>query len=320
MGCSVCNSSTRASDFLKMKVLVTGATGFIGKSCIDILIKNGIEVHLISRRNFTPPKNIKVHQLDLLNTKEISKLMKEVKPTHLLHLAWEATPGKFWTSPKNLDWVIATLELIKAFTNEGGVRLVAAGTCAEYDWSNGICRENHTELKPNTLYGVFKNTTHQMIEAWCKEAKISYAWGRVFSVYGPHEDPKRLTSSLIMNLLKNQEASCSSGNLIRDYLHTYDIANAFVHLLSSEYVGPINISSGDGIPLGKLAIEIAEQLGKKDLLSVKELLPSLQNPLKIIGDNTELVRIGWHQKYSIEEGLAETISWWKENLHKNIEE
>ena len=87
-------------------------------------------------------------------------------PTHLLHLAWYAEHGPFWTSTENLRWAAATIALVQAFAERGGRRAVLAGTCAEYRWGEpGPCVEGVTPLEPATLYGTAKHATRAVLEA-----------------------------------------------------------------------------------------------------------------------------------------------------------
>lgn len=131
------------------KVIVTGASGFIGRHALNTLIDRGFEVHAISSKS-----ELKIsdrctwHLINLLDSSEIMSLVKAVKPSHLLHFAWYAVPGKYWTSELNFLWVQASLELLRQFRQQGGERVVMAGTCAEYDWNYGYCSELVTPRKP----------------------------------------------------------------------------------------------------------------------------------------------------------------------------
>lgn len=297
-----------------MKVLVTGATGFIGRHSIEMLLGLGFEVHIVTRNIVAEVNGIHSHQLNLFDGDATSKLINKIKPTHLLHFAWEATPGVYWTSLDNLDWVEATLSIVKSFTAAGGKRLVVAGTCAEYDWSEEVSVESKTLLKPATLYGTYKNATQLMLEAWSKETKLSSAWGRIFSVYGPHEHPSRLVSGVIRDLLLSKRTACRSGNLIRDYLHASDIALGFVKLLQSDHQGAVNISSGTGVSLGELVLQIGKKLGKENLLDISETSPTASNPARLIGDNNLLRTLDWRPHFNLDTGLDDTIYWWKKEL------
>src|SRR5882762_11136738 len=134
------------------RVLVTGASGFIGRQCLPILVAKGYDVHALSRRQLaTPLPGLSWHNLDLLRQGAPSEVIHQVQPDFLLHLAWYAVPGKFWEARENIDSVRASLELLSAFAANNGRRLVAAGSCAEYQIDAGECLEERTPLIPSTF-------------------------------------------------------------------------------------------------------------------------------------------------------------------------
>src|SRR5262249_16760441 len=130
----------RLSGLRAVKVVVTGASGFIGRHSLPALVARGHEVHAMARRALQLPR-LPAHVCDLLDPHATAALIARVRPTHLLHFAWYAVPGKYWTAPENLDWVAATLHLLRGFAASGGQRVVMAGTCAEYDWSHPTLSE-----------------------------------------------------------------------------------------------------------------------------------------------------------------------------------
>ena len=109
-----------------MKLLVTGATGFIGAQVLSLLDPE-VEVHVLSR-NQADLGSATVHVGSFLDTENTSKLVKHLKPTHVLHLAWEATPGTYRSDPINHEWKEATLECLKTCIETGVQRFVGAGT------------------------------------------------------------------------------------------------------------------------------------------------------------------------------------------------
>jgi nucleoside-diphosphate-sugar epimerase len=255
------------------------------------------------------------HAADLLDENQARRLMQIVAPSHWLHLAWCPTiPGQFWSNLENIHWVRASLGLFEAFEQNGGQRAVFAGTCAEYDWDFGFCRENHTLLRPTTLYGIAKHSLHGLLREWAAQKAISLAWGRVFFLYGPGEHPNKLVASLCRALIKGEIAHCSEGTQRRDFLHVFDAATAFVALLESEAQGAFNVASGQANSVRELAQMLGELTGRGDLL--KFGLPSPEAPF-VVADVARLRdEIGWMPRYALEAGLRQTLNWWREmNQH-----
>ena len=301
------------------RVLVTGATGFIGRHCLEGLLKKKYEVYAISQEL---PKNfhVDVHwcTANLLNLSETNALLEKVQPTHLLHLAWQVTPGQWATSPENFLWVQASLNLIRKFVECGGRRVVLAGSCAEYDWDYGFCSEYTTPKKPSTFYGICKNALQVLLEEYSKVMGLSSAWGRVFHIYGPYEHPMRLVPSIFLSLLKAEPAKCTHGNQVRDYLHVQDVADGFVALLDSSVNGVVNIASGRPIVLKDLIGIIGRQLDCQNLIEFNAISPPFHDPPLLVADVSRLTQeLEWHPQFDLFEGLAHTGRWWQQHADDN---
>jgi nucleoside-diphosphate-sugar epimerase len=298
------------------RVLLTGASGFIGRHSLAPLLAHQYEVHAVSSR--PQPDNgsaVRWHQADLLDSNELAALLISVRPTHLLHLAWYAEPGKYWTSEKNLEWVSASLNLLTEFVRQGGQRIVIAGTCAEYDWRYGQCSEDVTPLSPATLYGNSKHALQILLAALARQTSLSAAWGRIFFLFGPHEHPSRLVASVTRSLLKGEPALATSGEQIRDYLHVQDVAEAFVALLDSAVTGPVNIASGQPVAVRDINLTLAKLCQRPDLLRLGVLPTRPDDPPKLTADIRRLHNeVGWRPAYTLEQGLEHTVNWWAERL------
>ncbi|MDQ3820353.1 MAG: NAD-dependent epimerase/dehydratase [Acidobacteriota bacterium] len=304
------------------RVLLTGATGFIGRHCVPSLARRGYEVHAVFRRvdvqGQSPAGSVHWHQADLLRRDQVFELMAEVSPTHLLHLAWYAVPGKYWTSLENFRWVQAGLDLFEAFASAGGRRIVVAGSCAEYEWgADEPCSENRTPLKPATLYGTSKHALRIMLDAFAAQEELSAAWGRIFFLYGPHEHPSRLVASVINSLLRGEPALCSHGRQVRDLLYVKDVAEAFVALLGSEVEGAVNIASGRARVLRDVIYEVADMLNRRDLVKLGAVATPSGEPAVLAADVSRLTdEVGWRPERDMADGLEETIAWWKERIQQ----
>jgi nucleoside-diphosphate-sugar epimerase len=302
------------------RVLLTGASGFVGRHCLPGLLARGYEVHAVrSKEGLTvgPPTAPFWHQADLLNTAQVSRLLEQVRPTHLLHCAWYAVPGKYWSSPENLRWVEASLHLFKTFSTSRGKRVVGVGSCAEYDWSDGHCSEQVTPLTPTTLYGSCKHELQLMLDTLGKQTGLSTAWGRLFFLYGPHEYEERLVASIIRSILRQEPALCSHGEQVRDFLYVQDAADALVALLDSDVTGAVNIASGVPVRLLEVIREIAAQLERPDLIKLGARPAALSEPPLLVADVGRLRNeVGWTPQHELTQGLTETINWWKSQLTK----
>jgi len=295
------------------RVLLTGASGFVGRHTVDALLARDYEVHAVSSVARSTASGLTWHQANLLDLAAGPSLVSRLQPTHLLHLAWYAEPGKYWQSPLNLAWQAASLVLLEAFAANGGRRAVTAGTCAEYDWSHGFCTERVTPCLPHSLYGTSKHALAQTLEAHALQASLSSAWARLFLLYGPHEAPVRLVPSVIRSLLEGQPALCTHGRQLRDFLHVADVADALCALLDSPVEGPVNIASGQPTALADVVHEIAHQLERPDLVRLGALPSPQADPPLLVGNCARLRdEVGWQPRHRLPDGLADAVAWWRE--------
>jgi len=294
------------------RVLLTGASGFIGRHCLPLLLDKEYEVHaLSSRTNPETGPSVVWHRADLLNPDGPARLLDFLRPSHLLHFAWITEPGDYWTSPGNSDWAEASLALLRAFAEHGGRRAVVAGSCAEYDWRSERCSERAAP-SPSTPYGSSKHSLHLRMESLCRAARVSSAWGRIFFVYGPHEKPERFVPSLIRALLGGERALCRHADQTRDLLHVQDVADAFVTLLESPATGAVNIASGIPVSLGDLARAIADKIARPGLLECRSEPATPISPRAVVADVRRMTtEVGWLPRYDLDRGLEETIDWWR---------
>jgi nucleoside-diphosphate-sugar epimerase len=299
-------------------LLLTGATGLIGRHTIAPLLASNYQIHAVTSRPMAYlPEHTALtwHLADLLDPSQIGPLLGNVRPTHLLHLAWSVETGKFWSSATNLAWVEASLRLLRTFVSHGGTRVVGAGTCAEYAWNLSECCTPQTPLQPATLYGTAKLALWHMVEQFAETHPFSAAWGRIFSPYGPNEQPQRLVAATIRALLRGQEARCSHGRQVRDFLYAADVADAFVALLDSPVTGALDIASGEGLRVADLVTEIAVQIGRPDLVHLGALAAPALDPPRLVGDTTRLTcEVGWKPQFTRADALAQTITWWRHHL------
>jgi nucleoside-diphosphate-sugar epimerase len=267
-----------------MKVLLTGATGFIGWHVARALA--GHEVVTLGRDLLDPQFAFPASRFDVC-----------------IHLAWYVEPGKYLGSPLNQQWVEASLRLARAVNCR---RFVAAGTCFEYDTSVGVLSES-SPTRPDTLYGRCKLELFHALQ----KLDLNFAWVRIFYQYGPREDRRRLVPHVIHSLLAGQRAELTPGQQVRDFLHVADVGHAIAAVAASDLTGAVNIGSGEGVTVAELAGKIAGILGRPELLALGAKPYAPGEPMRIVADNAKLRATGWRPRYDLDAGLRDTVNWWK---------
>ena len=296
------------------RVLVTGASGFVGRPALGALAARGFDVHAVARGapdDATP--GITWHAADLLDAARRRSVVDAVGASHLLHLAWYAEPGAFWSARENAAWVAATVALVDEFALAGGRRATLAGTCAEYDWTAPGPLAEDAPLAPATYYGTCKDATRRVVEGLAAAAGLSLAWGRIFFVFGPGEDARRLVAGVARALVAGERAATSAGAQRRDFLHVDDVAGAFAALLDSAVEGAVNIASGEAASVRAVAEALAQAAGRPDLLDVGAVPRRADEPEEIVADVSRLRdEVGFRPRRSLRDGLADTVRWWRE--------
>jgi nucleoside-diphosphate-sugar epimerase len=290
-----------------MRVLLTGASGFIGRHVLDSLRQQNIDTVMLGRQRAPDSAFADFIETDLLVAPDFASLARKSAATHLLHLAWYAEHGKYWASPLNLRWVEATIRLIEAFCQAGGQQVVVAGTCAEYDWSHGYCRESSTPLNPATLYGTAKDAARRLAMAVCAQHHLPCAWGRIFLPFGTGEAGQRLIPSLIDVFRGKRPPFGVNAAAYRDFLHASDVAEGFVALLRDGANGAYNISSGQPALVASVVQELARLLDADPQAVLDLSSERLGEPLLLVGESLKLKALGWQATLSLAQGLERTV-------------
>jgi nucleoside-diphosphate-sugar epimerase len=306
----------------RKKVIVTGGAGFIGRHALAGLLALGYEVHSVSRGGLDQELNrlklqhngkLTQHKIDLGDSAKVTALLKEVRATHLLHLAWDTRHGIFWSSLDNLSWVANSAVLLRAFIENGGQRAVGAGTCAEYRWGGSDdLKEGVSEICPQTIYGCAKAAFHNLLAKAAVEYKVSAAWGRVFFLFGPYEDRKRLIPAAIISLLKGEPFKASDGAQLRDFSYVEDVAGGFVALLESGVEGEVNISSGKEISIANILELLGKLTKRSDLIRFGEYRAPQQEAARIVANTARLNKeVNFTITAPVEQRLSQTVDWWR---------
>ncbi|MCM2563770.1 NAD(P)-dependent oxidoreductase [Lutimaribacter sp. EGI FJ00015] len=286
-------------------VLLTGATGFVGRAILAELAARGIPVEAVSRHDRPDSAGVRWHRADLLDPEDRTRLIGLSRATRLIHAAWYVEHGAFWYDALNADWRAASLDLATLFLAGGGRRIVGIGTCAEYlTEPHGLAPwPEMRAIAPTTPYGMAKALLHSQMEELSREAGASLVWARLFHLYGPGEHPARFVPALLAALAEGRPAEVRAADLVRDFASTAHVARCIVALLKTDANGAFNIGSGAPRSLGALARIMAEAVGADAGLSLKHA-PGPGDPPVMIPDLSRLFATTGLTPEDVDEGLS----------------
>ena len=295
------------------EILVTGHSGFIGRQVTEQLLKRGYNVCGVSDKNVLPEKNgLRQLKVDLLSDKARSDFFLQNHFERMIHLAWYVGP-KCHCSNINIQWVSASLDILRLFAQTGGKVFQSNGTVSEYDFSYGYLKET-TPLENPSLHGICKKSFFQIAQSFCDQNNISFKWARVFNLYGPYERSSRLMPSVLHSMLAGEDVKVSDCMKIQDYSHVFDTAAAIVSFFESDVTGAVNICSGLPVRLKTIVEKMRELTGFKGQVLYGALPANFEDTF-VVGDNTRLTKeVGYKHQYDLETGLKQIITWGKEHV------
>jgi dTDP-6-deoxy-L-talose 4-dehydrogenase (NAD+) len=273
---------------MRIRVLLTGATGFVGKQVFKRLLQSDIDIILVIRRG-------SAHQFEsfknVVKTIETDDLFKESSDWWavsccnidlVINVAWYAEPGKYLTSDRNVDCLRGSLNLAEGCFIAGVERFVGVGSCAEYDVSDEPIRHDGL-LKPLTLYAAAKVATFNILEQFFISKNVSFSWCRLFYLYGEAEDERRLVPYIRSQLSLGKAANLSAGYQVRDFINVEVAGRIIADVALSQQSGAVNVCSGRSTTVRDLAIRIAKDYGREDLLNFGARKDNLLDPPYMVG-------------------------------------
>lgn len=291
------------------RLLITGATGFIGQALLHALSDSAWEVHAIyHRKPHDTEKSFNWHACDILNVEQTQALLDAIQPDFLIHLAWYVEHPLFWTSEKNSPYRLATVQLYKHFC-QYGKKAIFLGTCAEYDPSYNYCDEYKTPLKPNTLYGQTKKETYEGIYQIKNkiERSADFCWIRLFNVFGKYEQMNRLVPFIFHSYFKKIPPVLNNPYAVRDYLFVDNLAALLIAFLKQLTPEVMNVGQGEALSIKNLA-DIIHQRYFSDLPPPLFSSNSDLEHAVFIPELHQLNRLQITLPYTLEQGLDHCYS------------
>jgi nucleoside-diphosphate-sugar epimerase len=296
----------------RSRLLITGAGGFVGAAAAKAAVAAGHEVIALVRKHsarLAPIANkISVERIDLSDGRAVANLLDAAKPDVVIHTAWEGVGGALRAGDIQLDNIRTTVALADAAIAAGARKFVGIGSQAEYGRYDRKIVE--TDLpQPTMLYGAAKLAASHLAAQRCREAGVSFAWLRLFSVYGPGDNPNWLIPSTAASLVRGKAPQCTAGTQKWDYLHIDDVADGALAAAVTECAtGVFNLSSGNPVAV-RAIVEMLRDVAAPELeLTFGEIRFGRDQIMHLEGDNRRLrVATGWIPKISIGEGLRQVV-------------
>jgi nucleoside-diphosphate-sugar epimerase len=301
------------------RVLLTGSTGFVGANLARRLVRDGHEVHLLVRPRDTRWRikaildDVKIHECTLQEDELVEQLVTSIDPEWVFHLA---TYGAY-SSQRNVHDIVTTnyngtVNLVEACLKTGFEVFVNAGTSSEYGYVDHAPLEYELP-KPNSHYATTKAgaTLYCRFTAQAQQRRLTTL--RLYSIFGPWEDPTRLLPTLLVRGLRGELPPLASPTIARDYLYVDDAVDAFIltaRTPTDEWGSVFNVGTGVQTSLAELVELVREQL---PIRSEPEWgsMPDRQWDTDVWVSETGAIgsALGWAPAYTLAEGLREFTDW-----------
>lgn len=308
------------------RVLVTGATGFIGSHLVRRLVERGAEVHALTSTvsSVYPPRladlrhGITLHEGNLVDRSAMDALAKRVRPTHVFHLGAYTHVGKSWFRVDECVQtnIQGTVNLLQALEPEGYERFVYTGTSEIYGDIDVPFTETDS-VNPISPYSVAKYAG----ERYCRMFFQGYGWPivmvRPFNAYGPWQTPDRVIPEIIGRAVTGEELKMTQGKQTREFNFVGDLVEGFELLGTVEGIeGELfNLGCGEEVSMRDLATTILDLMGNPIEPHFGALPDRPTEIWRMFCDSTKArERLGWAPRHSLAEGLERTIEWYRGQL------
>ncbi len=317
------------------KVLVTGADGFIGSHLVQALLNEGCSVKAFCYYNSfnswgwmdTFPKEelnrIEVFTGDIRDPNGVKTAMKDMEIVfHLAALI--AIPYSYHSPDSYVDTNIrGTLNILQAARDLNTERVLVTSTSEIYGTAQYVPIDEKHPKQPQSPYSATKIGADCMADSFYRSFNLPVTIVRPFNTFGPRQSARAVIPAIIIQLLKGMN-EIELGDLFptRDLLYVADTVRGFIEIAKSDSLNghEINIATASEISIGDLAAEIIQQINPVATIKQDQqrMRPEKSEVYRLFGDNKKLLEhTNWIQQYNLQQGLHETIQWFRDN--RNLE-
>jgi nucleoside-diphosphate-sugar epimerase len=305
------------------RVVITGGTGFVGANLVRRLLADGHEIHLLVRENYTSwrieaiRQDVHLHEVNFVDGEILIHRMDEIRPDWVFHLATYGAYSYQTDLQRMVQTnVIGTMNLVEACVKTGFEAFINTGTSSEYGFKKHAPSETES-LEPNSYYAVTKASATLFCRYTAHFRNVTLPTLRLYSVYGPYEEPTRLIPALILQGLKGQLPPLVNPNIARDYVYVQDVIDAYLLAATrpDQQPGAIyNVGTGIQTSLREV-VELARGImGIQDEPNWGSMPDRLWDSEVWVSDNEKIRNdLGWRPRCTIEQGLLLTSQWFREN-------
>lgn len=299
------------------RIAITGASGFVGANLADRLLRSGVEVHALLRPKHDPwrlaeMKGLRVHAVDVTNAQAVDAVLGSVRPEIVYHLA--AYGAYHWqhevATIQHVN-VLGTLNVVRAAITSGCSSVVVAGSSSEYGFKDHAPGEDEV-VAPNSDYAISKTSATHYCGWLSARSGVPVTTLRLYSVYGPFEEPRRLIPRVIHEGLLGRLPELAGPEVARDFIHVEDVCDAFV--LCAERVrdcaAVFNVATGRQVTLRQVAAIAREHFGIAGQPQWGSYPGRPWDTSVWVGDASRLRSLGWTPRIEFADGFASTAEWW----------
>lgn len=309
------------------RVLLTGGSGFVGANLACRLLRDGHELHLLLRPGYRHWRlvgmapDVTVHQVPLTNCRELDRLVGRLKPQWIFHLATYGAYSNQTDSEQMVSTnVLGTMNLVESCLTTGFEAFVNAGSSSEYGFKQQPPSERDC-LEPNSAYAVTKAAATLYCQHVARRENARLLTLRLYSVYGPYEEPTRLIPTLIRKGLKNQLPPLVSPTIARDFIYIDDVIDAFVMAAQRRNQEPgavYNVGTGRQLTIRNV-VDIARRVLHITAKVRWASMPDRAWDTTVwVADNRQTrTCLEWAPRIDFETGLSKTVAWFKTQPRHN---